>query len=303
MRRISLRELENLVALAEHSSVTGAAEAIGLSQPAMSAALKRLEQAVGSALFVRHRGQGIRLTPEGELLVAEARSLLVRSDELQTRISGAMSAKSGRLIVAALVTVAPIIVPALVRQFQEEFPNVDVEIRTGSQDQLVDWLATGVAHLAVTYDLGIGSAVEFEWLADAAPHAVVAADHPFSGRSQLHISELADEPYILLDLPVSKEYFTSLFIASDVQCIPARRHSDLSMVRALVGNGFGYSLVNLLPASNVAQDGSEVAYVPLQSAVRPLRLGIASRSGDRRPRSQQSFVQFAKSSFVLPRSI
>lgn len=301
MRRISLRELENLVAIADHSSVTRAADAIGLSQPAMSAALKRLEGAVGSPLFLRQRGQGVRLTPEGELLVAEARALLVRSDELQARISGAMSSRSGRLILAALVTVAPIVIPALVRQFQLEFPNVDVEIRTGSQDQLLEWLSTGVAHLAITYDLEFGSAVEFEWLADAVPHAVLSADHALATKPKVHLSELAPEPYILLDLPVSKEYFTSLFLASDIPCIPARRHPDLAMVRALVGNGFGYSLVNLLPASNIAQDGSELAYVPLQSAVRPLRLGIASRSGDRRPRSQETFVQFAKSSFVLPR--
>ena len=301
MRRIPLRDLENLVALADHSSVTRAADEIGLSQPAMSAALKRLEREVGSVLFVRHRGRGVRLTPEGELLVAEARSLLLRSDELQARVTGAMSSKSGCLVVGALVTVAPIVMPSLVRQFQIEYPDVAVEIRTGSQDQLLEWLAAGVAHLAVTYDLDFGSSANFERLVDAEPHAVLQADHKLAKRRRIRLSELAPDPYILLDLPVSREYFTSLFLASDIPCLPARRHPDLALVRALVGNGFGYSLVNLLPASNIAQDGSEVAYVPLESPVRPLRLGIASRPGDQPPRSQQTFIEFARNSFVLPR--
>ncbi|NOX23358.1 MAG: LysR family transcriptional regulator [Actinobacteria bacterium] len=301
MRRISLRELENLVALAEHCSVTRAAYAVGLSQPAMSAALKRLEHTVGSTLFVRQRGQGIRLTPEGEILVAEARSLMARSDELQARISGATSARSGRLVVAALVTVAPIVIPSLVRRFQATYPDVMVEIRIGSQDQLLDWLATGVAHLAITYDLEFGSAVDFERLIDAGPCAVLPEDHPLAIKNRIHLSELADEPYILLDLPVSREYFTSLFLAADISCIPARRYQDLALVRAMVGNGFGYSLVNLLPASDVAQDGSRVAYVPIESPVRPLRLGLARRFGDQFPRSQETFIQFTRDSLVLPR--
>ena len=89
----------------------------------MSAALAKLERTVGAELFVRHRGRGVRLTMEGELLAAEARSLLARSDELQARISGALSAKSGSLVLAALVTVAPIVIPALVRQFRVEYPG------------------------------------------------------------------------------------------------------------------------------------------------------------------------------------
>ncbi len=61
MRKVTLRELEHFVALAEHGSVTGAARAIGLSQPAMSTSLQELEKALEVTLFVRHRGRGLGL--------------------------------------------------------------------------------------------------------------------------------------------------------------------------------------------------------------------------------------------------
>lgn len=64
-RRVTLRKLEHFVALAEHGSVTGAAAAIGLSQPAMSTSLRDLERALGLTLFVRHCGRGVSLLPEG----------------------------------------------------------------------------------------------------------------------------------------------------------------------------------------------------------------------------------------------
>ena len=70
MHRVTLREMEHFVALAEHGSVTGAA-AIGLSQPAMSTSLWDLERTLGVTLFVRHRGRGLSLLLEGELLLAE----------------------------------------------------------------------------------------------------------------------------------------------------------------------------------------------------------------------------------------
>ena len=76
---MTLRELEHFVALAEHGSVTGAARAIGLSQPAMSTSLQELEKALGVTLFVRHRGRGLGLLPEGEALLVEARELLARA--------------------------------------------------------------------------------------------------------------------------------------------------------------------------------------------------------------------------------
>ena len=72
-------------------------------------------------------------------------------------------------------------------------------------------------------------------------------------------------------------------------------------MRSLVGNDFGYSLVNLLPATDIAQDGSRVAYVRLRTTVPPLALGLVERVEGSHPRAVDAFLNHARSSLALPR--
>ena len=299
--QVTLRELENFVSVADHASLTLGAEAVGITQPAVSASLRNLEGTLGVALLVRRRGQGVSLTPEGALLVAEARSLLERASDLTTVMLDAVSLRAGRVLIGSLVSAAPIVMPAAVRSFVTKNPQVDVEIRTGSQDELLSWLRTGTIHAAVTYDIELGRDVRFSKILDAVPHLLLPESHPLAGEEEAALADVVDDPYILLDLPLSREYFTSLFLAGGVPYRPTRRHSDLSLVRSLVGNNFGYSLVNLLPATDIAQDGSRVAYVRLHTSVPPLALGLVERVEGSHPRAVDAFLDHARSSLALPR--
>lgn len=301
MRKVTLRELEHFVALAEHESVTEAARSIGLSQPAMSASLRELEEALGVTLFVRNRGRGLGLLPEGEALLSEARELLARAAELEDRMSASSAGSSGRLVLGSLVTVAPIVLPSLVRRFRDRHPGIEVEMRTGAQDELLDALLSGEIHAAVTYDMGLGAGVDFGRLADSAPHALVPAGHRLATAGSVDLGDLAGDPYLLLDLPISREYFTSLFLAAGVPFHPAVASTDLSLVRSLVGNGFGWSLVNLLPASDVAQDGTRITHLPLRTDVPPLGLGLVRRTGSGVLAALEAFAAFAQESLELPR--
>lgn len=299
--RIALRELENFVAVADCGSMTEAAAVVGISQPGLSASMGNLERILGVDLLVRHRGQGVSLTPEGSLLAAEARATLSRAAELEARMSAAVSDDSGRVVLGSLVTVAPIAIPSLVRRFRERHPDISVEIRTGNQADLLEWLRTGAVHAAITYDIELGRGVDFERILDVEAHAVISSSHRLAGESGIGLEALAGDPYILLDLPLSREYFMSLFLATGAAYHPAARHTDISLVRTLVGNGFGYSLLNLLPATDLAQDGSRVVYVPLLSEIPLLGLGLARRTDGRPPRALDAFADFARASLVLPR--
>ena len=301
MTRIALRELEHFVAVAEHGSMTKAAATVGISQPGLSTSIRNLERGLGVSLLIRHRGQGVSLTPEGEILVAEARAALLRVAELESAMSAAVSSNAGRVVVGSLVTVAPIAVPSLVRKCHRLHPGITVDIRTGTQDELLRWLRAGNIHAALTYDIELGRNVRFERIIDVEPHAVISASHRLARRSEIGLEELAEEPYILLDLPLSREYFMSLFLATGIDYHPAARHGDISLVRTLVGNGFGYSLVNLLPASDTTQDGTRVAYVRLHSEVKPLGLGLALRDDHVLPRVVDTFIEMARHELVLPR--
>jgi len=300
-RQVTLRELENFVSVAEHASLTLGAEAVGITQPAVSASLGNLESTLGVSLLVRRRGQGVSLTPEGALLLAEARSLLDRASDLTTAMMDVVSLRAGRVLLGSLVSAAPIVMPAAVRSFITKNPQIEVEIRTGSQDELLSWVRTGAIHAAVTYDIELGRDVRFSKILDAVPHLLLGASHPLAGEEEAALDDLVDDNYILLDLPLSREYFRSLFLAAGVPYRPARRHSDLSLVRSLVGHDFGYSLVNLLPATDFAQDGSRVAYVRLRTSVPRLALGLVERVEGSHPRAVDAFLSHARSSLALPR--
>ncbi|MYB87564.1 MAG: hypothetical protein F4126_04645 [Acidimicrobiaceae bacterium] len=233
--------------------------------------------------------------------MAEARSLLDRASDLTTVMLDAVSLRAGRVLLGSLVSAAPIVMPAAVRSFVTKNPQIDVEIRTGSQDELLSWLRTGAIHAAVTYDIELGRDVRFSKILDAVPHLLLPAPHRLAGEEEAALEDVVDDHYILLDLPLSREYFTSLFLAAGVPYRPARRHSDLSLVRSLVGNDFGYSLVNLLPATDIAQDGSRVAYVRLRTSVPPLALGLVERVEGSHPRAVDAFLNHARSALALPR--
>ena len=164
--------------------------------------------------------------------------MLDRASDLTTVMLDAVSLRAGRVLLGSLVSAAPIVMPAAVRSFVTRNPQIDVEIRTGSQDELLSWLRTGAIHAAVTYDIELGRDVRFSKILDAVPHLLLGASHPLAGEEEAALEDVVDDHYILLDLPLSREYFTSLFLAGGVPYRPARRHSDLSLVRSLVGNDF-----------------------------------------------------------------
>jgi DNA-binding transcriptional LysR family regulator len=291
---LTMRDLEHVVAVADTGSVTRAAMALNVSQPTVSSAITQLEATLEVHLFVRTRGQGVHLTPEGHLFVAEARRILAQVRQLHESMIERSGAETGRIVIASLATVAPIVMASLLRSFAADHPRLQPELITGSQDQVLGFLATGVAHVAVTYDLGLDDEVHFEPLRAALPHVMISSHHPMAQRSQVSLGELVDEHYLLLDLPISRDYFSSLFTAAGLQVRPTARHTDLELVRSLVGNGFGYSLVNLLPARPDATDATPLAYVPLATEVTPLHLGVATRRQEYRLRAVDAFIEHAR---------
>ncbi|MYB24654.1 MAG: LysR family transcriptional regulator [Acidimicrobiia bacterium] len=299
-QQVTLRELENFVAVAENSSMTHGAAAVGISQPAMSGSIQSLERTLGVSLLVRHRGHGVSLTPEGAQLIAEAREVLSRAADITSFMFDSGSDSVGRVLLGSLVTVAPIVVPAMVREFTDRNPQIDVRLQTGTQDDLLAWLRSGEIHAAITYDIELGNDLDFLKLLDAEPHALLPTGHALATAETVSLEELADEPYVLLDLPISRQYLTSLFLAADVSLRPVARHTDLDLIRTLVGNGFGFSVVNLLPAAATAQDGSRLAYVKLRTSVKPVALGLVRRKGGTQSRRLEEFVQFALTYHVLP---
>jgi len=272
LNELSLRQMRYVTTMADTGSISAAARALHVSQPTLSASLRDIEAALGITLFVRSRGRPLTATAEGRQLIPDLRRLVSHADDVHQRALGLADPSTGTVRLGSLVTIAPVLVAPLLRGFKSASPLASVTVTTGDQAQLLEGLRVGDLHMALTYDLNIDEGIEFVPLADVAPKVLLPATHELAGRRSLRLAELTAEPFILLDLPLSTDYFQAVFLAEGVSMRPAQRCRDLGLVRALVAEHLGYSVVNLVPASR-GDDG--LAYVPVAGSVPSLKLGVA----------------------------
>ena len=289
--RFTLRQVSCFVAACEEGGVGAAATRLHLAQATVSAAIADLERTLAVPLLVRGPRQRAVPTPVGRDLLPEARAVLDAAASLGERSAELRGTVAGELPVGFLVTVAPVAAPRVFTAFESRWPEAQAVLRTGDQETLFDWLRTSEIDLAVTYDLGLDDTVRFEALATYPPYALVGAGHRLVRRRSVTLAELAAEPLILLDMPLSREYFLSLFKDAGVEPWIARRGGDPELVRSLVAHGYGYTLANALPRATQAVDGTPLRAVAVRGPVTAPRIGIARRAGVEPTRTAAAFAE------------
>ena len=277
--RYSLRQLDYLIAVADTGSVAAAAERVKVSAPSISVAIGQLEAELGLALFLRRPAQGMALTQAGRQVVDQARRVLAEAERLGGLAAQIGGSVRGPLHVGCLLTFAQIVLPHLRRGFVAAHPEVEMRQRIGDQADLIAALRSARIDVALTYDLAIPPDLEFLPLVALPAHAILPADHPLAGRASVGPADLADLPMVLLDLPLSADYFLSAFAAAGLRPRIAERTRDIGVMRSLVANGFGYSIGNIRPHGDAAPDGRPLAFVPIAGALRPMKLGLALAEG------------------------
>jgi DNA-binding transcriptional LysR family regulator len=287
--RFSLRQIEYFVAAGEEGSILAASERLNISSASVSTAISQLEAAFGIQLFIRHHAQGLSLTSEGRRFLGESKRLLGQAAGMHGFADEMAREARGPLAVGCLVVFAAIVLPSLRRGFEALHTGVLWSSTYANQALLLDELRSAEIDVALTYDLDIPKDIAFEPLAALKAHALFAETHPFADRRSVSLAELAAEPMILLDLPLSREYFLGLYQAAGVTPMIGERVADYHVLRSMVANGFGYSLGNIRPLSRVAADGKVLRAVPLADPHRAMRLGVATARDGYRPKVIEAF--------------
>ena len=272
--RFTLRQLEYLVAVAECGSVALAAERCHVSSPSISAAIAQLEQEFGLQLFIRRHAQGLSLTEGGRQFTEAARAVLRAGGALNDRAAELTGLVRGPLAVGCLLTFAQVVLPRLRRSFAEAHPEVEFRQSEHDHAALIEALRRATLDAALSYDLEIPGDLEFRPLLTLSPYALLPEDHPLAGRAAVTAADLAPHPMVLLDLPYSADYFLSFFTAEGLRPLIAERTRDMGVMRAMVANGFGYSIANIRLGSDRAPDGRRLVFVPLRTARPPMRMGL-----------------------------
>lgn len=146
---MDLRQLRGFVAVAGAGTVTGAANALGLAPASVSEQVRRLESSLGVALFER-TPQGMRLTAPGATLLTRARGLLDHAEEVRRAVTG----ERRRVRVGALEMLAAVRMPAVIRRLSERRPDLDVDVRSRTRQDLLAEVAAGDLDAVLLLDLG-----------------------------------------------------------------------------------------------------------------------------------------------------
>lgn len=145
---VTLRKLQYVLAVEEHRSFRKAARACAVSQPALSAQVAEIEQALGVTLFERDR-RSVRPTAAGEELVALARDVLARADVLVTAARRLGDPLGGTIRVGLIPTVAPYLLPVVAPEVRRRFPKLVVAWTEDKTQRLLERLREGDVDAAV----------------------------------------------------------------------------------------------------------------------------------------------------------
>jgi DNA-binding transcriptional LysR family regulator len=292
--RFTLRQLEYLIAVAECGSVALAAERTHVSSPSISAAIGQLESEFGLQLFVRRHAQGLSLTEGGRQLVETARGVLDAAALLNDRATELTGQVRGPLSIGCLLTFAQVLLPRLRRSFSSAFPQVEFRQTEADQAALFEGLRQARLDAALTYDMQIPADLDFVPLVALSPYALLPEGHELAAWPVVTAADLAPHPMVLLDLPHSADTFLAYFAAEGLKPVIAERTRDLGMMRAMVANGFGYSIASIRLGSDRASDGRRLVHVPLQTSMPPLRLGLLLPAGGPPRRAVAAFVDHCR---------
>jgi DNA-binding transcriptional LysR family regulator len=291
LRGISLTQLRYFIRVAERESMTRAAEDLYVAQSAVSSAVAHLERELGVQLFIRRHAKGLILTTAGKELLLRTRQTLTSLAESLESIAGETQAFWGPLQVVCFSPIAPFYLPSILAGLKTEHPGLEVHVTEAVAGEVGEYLESGRAEVALTYDLALGDGIDRDVLAEIMPYAALPASHRLAGAASVRLADLVDEPMILVDLPHSRDYFIGVFTDRGMQPNVAYRSSSYETVRAMVAQDHGYSLLHQRPATDSTYAGGHVVAVPLADEVQPLCVVVASLQSMRMSRRANAFAE------------
>lgn len=298
---MNLDHLRTLIAIVEHGSLSGAARARRVSQPAITKQVQRMEAEMGLELLVRGPRRQVELTPAGERLLAFARETLARFEALEQELAALKSMGQGQLLLAASTIPGEYLLPPLLAAFRAEHPQVEVQMTISDTADVASRLLADEADVGV-----IGSTIEqpglrLERLVSDEVVLAVPPDHPFARREQVAVEELRGQPLILREEGSGTRRSVEAALAQAGATLPrdsvvlilGSTHAILQAVAQGLGMGFVSAR-----ASWQAQADGHLACVGLENV--DLRRGLYLAYLPQRVRDPlvARFLAFARSRFA-----
>ncbi|HVZ53285.1 MAG TPA: LysR substrate-binding domain-containing protein [Pseudolabrys sp.] len=299
---MTLEQLRIFIAVAESEHVTRAAEALRLTQSAVSAAISALERRYGVALFDRV-GRRIELNAEGRLFLDEARAVLARATAAELALSELSGLKRGTLSVHASQTIASYWLPPRLVAFRRAYPQIEVKLSVGNTAQTAKAVIDGTAELGFVEGHVDDPALEQSIMDRDRLVIVVAPDHAWARKKRLTDKDIVESEWVLRE-PGSgtrSEFESALAgkgLSPDALKVVLELPSN-EAVRAAVQAGCGATAISELVVEASLRAGMLVAV----DYELPARSYLVARHRERyRSKAAQEFLKIV-SKLAEPRAV
>lgn len=290
----SFRQLQYLVAVADHLHFRRAAEACNVSQPALSAQIQQLEEGLGAQLVERSQRKVI-LTPIGRDVVERARRILAQVDELQETVRERVPPLSGTLRLGVIPTVGPYVLPALLPRVRALFPKVELYLREDKTAELVAQLRDGRVDVALLALPVVGDDLQSMLLFEDPFVLAMPEGHELARQQKVRETDLVGCQLLLLEdghcLRDHALQVCSLAGAGNVADFGA---TSLNTLVQMVANGLGVTLMPSLALNVELRSDSGLDVRRFQDPEPSRQIGLLWRRSSLRKADFLAFAEVIK---------
>lgn len=282
MTDLKLKDLRYLVAVADTRHFGRAAARCFVSQPTLSAQLKKLEEYLGVQLVERHPRK-VTLTETGAQVVALARRIIDTSEEIATLTQQQRDPLSGRLRLALLPTIGPYLLPLVAPRIRRKLPRLDLLLYEYQTDPMLERLQAGDIDAGILALPVPAIGMQQRKLYDEPFVLAAPATHPLADRRSVHPADLDQQTLLLLeDGHCLRDQALAVCSHTSAHEMQDFRATSLETLRQMVASGSGVTLLPLLASSGAYGSARGITIVPFAKPVPARHIGVLWRRASAR---------------------
>jgi LysR family hydrogen peroxide-inducible transcriptional activator len=293
---MEIHQLRYFVAAAECQNISRAADRCHVAQPSLSQQLKKLEDYLGVALFDR-MGRGIAITDAGRALLPRAQRILAEIRATEANLKREAANFQGTLIVGAIPTMAPYLLPPALEKLRAAHPECNVLVREDLTENLAEALANNEIDCALVSTPLQDELLEVEVLAEEELLIALRQGHHSANQAEMSAAALRGQPTVSLEEMHClgrhiQGFCAARHLARQVVCRSTQLHTIIEMVALGIG-------VSMIPEMAAAADASDrCRYIRLRPG-KPIRqIAAAWRKGRTRPLAAVRFIDLVKKNLL-----
>jgi len=257
---MEFQQLEMFAAVVEEGSVTGAADRVCRTAPAVSIALRKLEEELGTPLFDRSELRNFQLTDAGKVFYSHSRRILEMRNAATTSIKDLVLGRRGTLRLGTHESVSLYLLPNLIRAFGDVHPGIKTEVVCGSGTNLLTALRTGTIDLALIGDAPDEPSLERHVIKQDELVLIVSPKHRLSSLTQVHLRNLAGEFLIVEGTKsVLRERIVRALEEAGIPFNLSVENVAIEAIKRMVIDGLGIGFVPSMCVSDETASGKLVA--------------------------------------------